>query len=546
MKNFKLIDTFCFHVLIALLLVSFSNAGEKTLSDKLPPLSKSKELSTPGAKKPKSKELSTPGAKKPKSKELSTPSAKKPKSKELSIPGPKKPKSSSKKSVGKLTVIRGACCNNATGTVTSSTKLSCERKKEGKFFLNHTKAQRVCDARTGYCCMGDGKVKKSSRGNCDDKEGFFFLNNITASKKCLRTKGYCCTGEKVVRMKLGTCNRKKGSFSTKKNEAILACKLVKGLCCINDEVRAMSRGRCKDRKGKFTLREKGLPGFCKQSNYSLPRVTGQTLSVQKQKTTPAVLSRKVGQQNSLAPEVPANLGQSKQLPGTAGKDIGKRNNLGGRLPEGHGVPASGFGKRGGASGLAKGIGDQGGIGSVEEEFADQIGPVVKTGAGAQRQEQDEEGNNSISLGKHEFNNVSDEDFKVMKDAIVNETHTEDELALLYPEYLRSDRNKDGKKIKEEKVADGGPVDGEEDGPVDPDKIKGGAARGPAGDTIRGVPGEEANEEGGTVDYRHLGEILSGQTQVHTFDGGVPASNNFEDLSKESQRRVKEGIDPKSE
>jgi hypothetical protein len=270
-------------------------------------------------------------------------------------------------------------------------------------------------------------------------------------------------------------------------------------------------------------------------------------------TIPASLPSSVGRTGLPQARVPADFGKSVQIPGSLGGGVGQTNSIGGLLPAGHTTPVAGFGKTSGAAAFGKGIGQQDGVGSIRDKFSD---PVIKIGAGAQRQGQEEE-TGSVVYGKYTFDDVPASDVEDIRAGIGN-GFSDDDIALLYGEYLTeidegtssgdshtgdtatqpSPSGKQGAQGDEERIVDEGPSDTTPDGRhIDPDRMKSMFSGSPG---IRFAPGEGEDGGDGPVDPGRIGEIQSQKNQVHTFEGAVPDSLNFGDLGKQAQETIKAG------
>jgi len=281
----------------------------------------------------------------------------------------------------------------------------------------------------------------------------------------------------------------------------------------------------------------------KQPKLSPPRVSGTkpNLSAPKTVTMPPSLPPSIGRRGLPDAHIPEDFGKAVNIH----KDLGKTNSIDGRLPTGHNTPAAGFGVTGGAAGFAKGFNQRDGIGSVEDEFSDLMKPTLKTGSGAQRQGDETE---DIVYGKYTFEGVPSSEIKNFNAALENNI-SDDNVALLYEEYLTKidDDSHTGEKDTQpsqparqkpqsERTADEGPTDAAPDGRyINPNRIKTIFAGSPG---IRFVPGEEKGEEG-NINPSQLGEIQSNKTQIHTIEGMIPKSSNFEDLSEQAQATIKD-------
>lgn len=297
-------------------------------------------------------------------------------------------------------------------------------------------------------------------------------------------------------------------------------------------------------KIKVPSRKPAVSTAVPKSPVSKPSAADLRPGIKTFSVAPPVLGRKSATPVNIAP----GLDRSKQDLGSAGVDMDRRKDLG--VP-GHSMPGGGIGSRSGASDYTKGIGQRDGVGSVKDEFSDQMGPTIKIGAGAQKQgqetdddkskntmtreqvillmvDQNEAGEDVIKSERGEFvfgdvNDLADQDLEYMTGVDING----DGQACC--------RDKNGKIVppptKEERTADGGPGENDPDGIVDPGRIKS------RGSVITGgpqvVPGEEAGEGGiSPGDFHDLGP-----SQVHTFDDGSPSSNKFEDLNKQLQKTI---------
>jgi hypothetical protein len=289
----------------------------------------------------------------------------------------------------------------------------------------------------------------------------------------------------------------------------------------------------------------------KQPKPSTPKVSviKPNLSAPKTLTAPASLPPSIGRMGLPPAHIPKDLGKAVNIR----RDLGKTNSISGRMPAGHISPAAGFGSTGGAAGLAKGVGQRDGVGSVKDEFSDLMGPTLRTGAGAHRQGDTWD----LVIGNTTYTNVPEKVAQDMMGAAdaAREGGPDEEaeihglIASTYSEYIEpTTKNKDGKEVKKkdlevqetssERTVDEGPTDGTPDiRHINPDTIKGIFAGSPG---IRLAPGEESAGEGGDINPGQLGEILSNQTQILTFEGGVPKSISFEDLSEQAQKRIKDG------
>jgi hypothetical protein len=283
----------------------------------------------------------------------------------------------------------------------------------------------------------------------------------------------------------------------------------------------------------------------KQPKPSTPKVSVKkpNRSAPKALTAPASLPPSIVRRGLPDAHIPRDLGKAVNIQ----RDLGKTNSISGRMPAGHNTPAAGFGSTGGAAGLAKGVGQRDGVGSVKDEFSHLTGPRFVQGDGShiqgqetgeqQNQKQPDEMTFTEEESKADYDAWKKTYDAVLEDpsetaagdptwATVAERKKADELAVLLMEDPKSER-----------MVDEGPTDGTPDiRHINSDKMKGIFAGSPG---IRFAPGEES-AGGGPVDPGRLSEIQSSQTQIHTFEGGVPESSNFEDLSKKVQDAIKSG------
>ena len=307
----------------------------------------------------------------------------------------------------------------------------------------------------------------------------------------------------------------------------------------------------------------------KQPKPSTPKVSVKKprLSAPKAITAPASLPPSTRRSGLPQAHITKDLGQGVNIR----RDLGQTNSIGRKLPGAHSTDAAG---------LAKGLGGQRtGAGSAMYDRSDSTAPRIVQGSGEHIQGQDKGETWGLSLGGYNYSNVPEDEAAAMIAAsesakgksAEDQKEIYDDIALTYLEFLDPDSGPDSDGGTagddddkdpnpwnagtvfgddddsddppldlfgevEERTADSGPGDDSSGGPINPDKIKGIFA-GSSG--IRFAPGEES-EGGGPVNPGQIGEILSNQTQIHTFEGGVPESSNFEDLSKQVQKVIEDG------
>ncbi len=251
---------------------------------------------------------------------------------------------------------------------------------------------------------------------------------------------------------------------------------------------------------------------------------------------PTALPRTIGPAKFKPVHVPSTIGRSLQSIGGAGRALEQQNNLGRRLPAGHGVPAAGFDKRSGADAFAKEIGTQGSIGKASDTFSDELQPRLAIGRGATSQNDDV----PDDTGDPAYDHFDAYDPKPSSDEITFEEEDMWPWVLLEEEADSSDHAGDteSKPSKEEvKTVDGG-LDGSPDGRhIAPDRVKSIFAGSPG---IRFAPGEEGGTGEGPVDPGRLGAIQGSHIQVHTFEDGVPRSVDFNNLSRLAQENIENG------
>jgi hypothetical protein len=298
----------------------------------------------------------------------------------------------------------------------------------------------------------------------------------------------------------------------------------------------------------------------KQPKPSTPKVSviKPKLSAPRPATAPASLPPSIGRSGLPPAHIPRNLGKAVNIQ----RDLGKTNSISGRMPAGHNTPATGFGSTGGAADLAKGFSQRDGVGSVEDNFPHLFEPTLRTGKGAHIQGQDSDESPEGLMSKGDTNALTTailggDPTKGSVDSVINDilgiekptTLSEsdaDAIANTILDNTGTESTSESKKNavvtaitgekQQERTADDGSGAGGPGGPVDPDRVKSIFAGSPG---IRFAPGEDPAGEG-PVDPGRLGEIQSSQTQIHTFDGGVPKSINVEDFSEIIQDAVKSG------
>lgn len=160
-----------------------------------------------------------------------------------------------------------------------------------------------------------------------------------------------------------------------------------------------------------------------------------------------------------------------------------------------------------------------GTSRAKDTFSDQMQPRIVTSSEAQRQNtdsddkdhKDDSSENSVSKDKEHTGNTENETGKNVKPSQTKVQITS-------------------------RMVDDGPEDKNSKGPVDSNRIKKDLS---GNQGVRFAPGEKP-ADGKPVNSGSIDDIESQQTQIHTFDGGVQDSNNFQDLNKRVQQSVKDG------
>ena len=267
-------------------------------------------------------------------------------------------------------------------------------------FETTSAAKRVCRPKVVYCCV-DGRLRKVTGEACKEAGGRIFISASAARSQCKPEEIYCCTKGQVTKVTVDRCKEKKGRRYQTAAEAKESCRPEDIYCCVNGKIAKMSVEKCKDNNGWMFKTASEAKQSCRRAPRKRPEPTAAPKSQGGHSTAKTYPGVKLNQGPATIPQSTAprrssvgaaqaspNLGRSVQSTGSAGKDMGRQNNLSGKLPEGHTVPGAGIGKRGGTAGYAKGLNNRQGFGTVKEEFADPMGPVIKTGPGAKMQSQD--------------------------------------------------------------------------------------------------------------------------------------------------------------
>lgn len=465
------------------------------------------------------------------------------------------------------------CCKN--GKITPTTFLRCKRNN-GRPYKTMASAKENCAPPDVYCCV-DQKIEKMTEAECK-KAGKPFETASAARRACRPKVVYCCVDRRLRKVTEEACKEGGGKIFKSASAAKNNCKPEQIFCCVNGQVTKMTADRCKEKNGRPNQTAPEAKQNCRRAPRS-PRTRSEPTAAPKKqsakskvKTYPGV---KLNQGPPTLPQAvvprakgigsvqpPPNLGRSVNALGSAGKDIGQKNNLGGKLPEGHTAPGAGFGKRGGAAGLAKGVNTRQGIGTASEELAEQMGPVIKTGAGAhvQGMPTGEEDAQESSGGMKQGPQVHDEmDFSVDVPALLDQAlwmKIYDEETIPYMGYLYPDEEKkvtedtdfisellDWNDPIEERTVEGDP--GDESGneqAIDPERIKAITSQGPG---VRYPEGEEPGQGG--VYPGNLRDIAGSKVQVKTIDGLDTSSATFEDISEQTKKIIEqEGHSPVDE
>jgi hypothetical protein len=257
------------------------------------------------------------------------------------------------------------------------------------------------------------------------------------------------------------------------------------------------------------------------------------------------------------PKVGPNFGRSIQpVPGGMGlgKDLGQ-GAIGKRLPEGVSSPHGALGRTEGLKGLPSG--PPPGKFSESGKFQESIGPIAGPGTGhspVQKQDDEEEKKQYEKKMEDAMGKAQDDAEKVAKSTAETAKDKADSVVFTTFKDLAPEKNKDGKTVKSDNCTKGTDCPGDtfgkwrtvEGGDVpDSDKPedfnqgllgKATQPKGPLGETVRFVPGEEPSGEGGQPTHIVPSPVMvnPGPQEVDLPPGA------FENLNKNLQEKVLSG------